>query len=292
VVGELDVAVGGNAAESAAKKKSAMKKAESDTDAVNDMDYDDSAQTDSGTTSITMMKNMYTYDSDSSDEGGSRSEREQGAMSGIQPLELPFVPASPVPMEVESAVAHDDETEGAISSFQDETPASSPFVDVNNNNELVPEKDAWFLVQLPTRLPPLKKKVSAEGVASSASSGQQPDQVQSIQLESVQSEGEIPVNSISDVVTPPMLGDAFDNQLATAEPGKIGKILVYKSGKTVLVMEGQGGEEIRMEVNEGLTCAFRQEAVFIDAREGGFISLGDVKKSVVVSPDMNSIMGI
>jgi hypothetical protein len=29
-----------------------------------------------------------------------------------------------------------------------------------------------------------------------------------------------------------------------------------------------GPEENRMEVNEGLTCVFRQEAVFVDAKEG------------------------
>ena len=47
-----------------------------------------------------------------------------------------------------------------------------------------------------------------------------------------------------------------------------------------------------MEVNEGLTCAFHQEAVAVDPKKGQFVSLGGVKKSVVVSPDMNSIMSL
>lgn len=42
-----------------------------------------------------------------------------------------------------------------------------------------------------------------------------------------------------------------------------------------------------MEVNEGLTCAFHQQAVSVDAKE--FVPLGEVKKSVVVSPHLKGI---
>lgn len=46
-----------------------------------------------------------------------------------------------------------------------------------------------------------------------------------------------------------------------------------------------------MEVNEGFTCSFLQEAVAIDFEEGNYVPLGDVKKSIVVSPDLSSIVG-
>ena len=44
-----------------------------------------------------------------------------------------------------------------------------------------------------------------------------------------------------------------------------------------------------MEVNEGLTCAFHKEAVALTA-EGAYISLGDVTKSIVISPDLTDII--
>jgi hypothetical protein len=45
-----------------------------------------------------------------------------------------------------------------------------------------------------------------------------------------------------------------------------------------------------MDVNEGLSCAFHQEAVAIDSEKGQYVSLGNVKKSIVVSPDLSTIM--
>ncbi|MGK3746285.1 MAG: hypothetical protein ACI90V_013147 [Bacillariaceae sp.] len=45
-----------------------------------------------------------------------------------------------------------------------------------------------------------------------------------------------------------------------------------------------------MEVNEGLTCTFHQQAVAVNVEEGNYISLGDVNKSIVISPDLASIM--
>lgn len=41
-----------------------------------------------------------------------------------------------------------------------------------------------------------------------------------------------------------------------------------------------------MLINEGLHCGFRQEAVSIDADEGKFVHMGDVTKSLIVTPDV------
>jgi hypothetical protein len=45
-----------------------------------------------------------------------------------------------------------------------------------------------------------------------------------------------------------------------------------------------------MDVNEGLECAFHQEAAAVDIEKGEYVSLGAVKKSLVVSPDLSSIL--
>jgi hypothetical protein len=41
-----------------------------------------------------------------------------------------------------------------------------------------------------------------------------------------------------------------------------------------------------MLINEGLQCGFRQEAVAIDHEEGTFVPMGDVGKSLVITPDV------
>ena len=42
-----------------------------------------------------------------------------------------------------------------------------------------------------------------------------------------------------------------------------------------------------MNVTEGLPCGFVQQAVAIDQEESNYIPLGEVKKTVVVTPDVD-----
>ena len=44
-----------------------------------------------------------------------------------------------------------------------------------------------------------------------------------------------------------------------------------------------------MNVNEGLTCTFQQQAVAVNVEQGQFITLGNVDKSIVISPDLTGI---
>lgn len=44
--------------------------------------------------------------------------------------------------------------------------------------------------------------------------------------------------------------------------------------------------QIRMNVTEGLPCGFVQQAVAIDTEESTYIPLGNVKKTVVVTPNV------
>jgi len=43
-----------------------------------------------------------------------------------------------------------------------------------------------------------------------------------------------------------------------------------------------------MNVTEGLPCGFAQQAVAIDTEHSTYIPLGDVKKTVVVTPNVES----
>ena len=88
--------------------------------------------------------------------------------------------------------------------------------------------------------------------------------------------------------TAPLNSQCFDNTLASAIPGRLGKLVVYKSGKTVLFLPGPDGSypEIRMNVTEGLTCGFMQQAVVIDPKLGQYVRLGNVHKTAVVTPDL------
>lgn len=42
-------------------------------------------------------------------------------------------------------------------------------------------------------------------------------------------------------------------------------------------------------MNEGLSCSFQQQAVVVDADKGNYIPLGNVNKSIVVSPDLERL---
>ncbi len=44
-----------------------------------------------------------------------------------------------------------------------------------------------------------------------------------------------------------------------------------------------------MNVNEGLTCSFQQQAVAVDVEKGQYVTLGNVDKSIVISPDLTGI---
>ena len=44
---------------------------------------------------------------------------------------------------------------------------------------------------------------------------------------------------------------------------------------------------MRMQLNEGLQCSFYQQAVSIDVEQGNYIPLGEVRKTLVASPDID-----
>lgn len=86
----------------------------------------------------------------------------------------------------------------------------------------------------------------------------------------------------------PSTATGYDDTLKDIPPGRYGRIVVRKSGRTELIVGGgdTSEPEVRMLVHEGLQCGFRQEAVSIDPDESTFVTLGNVNKSIVVTPDI------
>jgi RNA polymerase III RPC4 len=169
------------------------------------------------------------YDSDSSkDDEEQRRESKRNAdtmstntpsMSVQMPLSLPFPPV---------ASTDDRHADESIPQMR-ENPLLPPFDNSGNPNALQREKDSWFLVQLPTRLPPIQQQDALH-----------PTELKS---EKVDDGGHFLAHhqEVAAVATAPMQVNAFDNALTNAVPGRIGTIKVYKSGKTVLVLEGASG---------------------------------------------------
>jgi RNA polymerase III RPC4 len=237
VVGELDTAIGGNAVgfsdQTTTKARSTSKSRNDATqyDTYNDVEM------------VIPSYQPYTYDSDSSDDDKANLglDHEDETTNRLQPMQLPF-PSSVAPTNTLSK-----------NNNVELPPTSSLFANIqNSDNRLDPSDDSWFLVQLPSRLPPLQKKTD-----SAARHGPVPDAAPSSGgAATLEGHNYNPLRNLSDVVTQPILTDKFDNELVGAAPGRIGRILVYKSGKTVLEMESQDGEKVNDGIYEAAAAAW------------------------------------
>jgi hypothetical protein len=242
VVGQLDSAIGTSNGKGS-EKKSVL-------DSMNDYEeMDQYAQPEPGRGGKGITLEGVFYDSDSSEEEERNKRRVRHTT--VKPVELPF-PVVELPLGVGAKgrpVMYDLPQTKPISSdpsLEKNDVASesdvSPFVDLIQKESLEWEQDSWFLVQLPTRLPPLQQQNVPAGPAPGSETDEPPS------TEEVTSAGPIvnPDLMISEVVTPPVGLTSFDNALVNAVPGRLGKLVVYKSGKTVLVMEGPDGNKVRI----------------------------------------------
>jgi hypothetical protein len=89
--------------------------------------------------------------------------------------------------------------------------------------------DDWLLVQLPTRLPALREaSITPDAAVSSnvawpaAGFGDDPTAAVAVSLPSART-------------------DRFDDALRRSAPGRLGRLVVYKSGRAKLVLEGPDG---------------------------------------------------
>ncbi|KAL3937331.1 MAG: hypothetical protein SGBAC_007540 [Bacillariaceae sp.] len=220
----------------------------------------------------------FMYDTDSSEEEES-ARKKTSADYTMAPLALPLKDSYTQSSETEGPKTRQagdypepvsSDPTSTTTTEADGATRPSPFED------LASQKDDWLLVQLPTRLPPLRQKVDESVAAMNVDEDEEREQVTSSTEETT--------SAYSEVVTHPVVPGGFDNALLSAAPGRIGKMIVYKSGKTVLVMEGTDGSTLQLNVAEGLSCSFLQQAVAIDSEKNTYTELGGVGKSLVVSP--------
>ena len=246
VIGTLERSIGSLDDGGGTKKKSSSTTATTTAkkkDALESMDMmdfeEDSGPSSRRSTSGHGMDSYY-YDSDSSSDDERNNGGSRRTLSELSPTVLPFkAQSAPIgvggtdqptmyPTFEAQKESHPNEVLDQMD-LRDTESYASPFVDGSSEKDLDWEKDSWFLFQLPTRLPALQQSSKRR-----SNSTVKPQEV-------VSSNDDITVTNssgIAEVVTNPVAEDSFDNTLKTTAPGRIGKVVVYKSGKTVLVMEG------------------------------------------------------
>lgn len=192
------------------------------------------------------------YDSDSSDDGIFQQNRGRASPRLMQPLALP--------------VRKTDTTSYAMDEVRSSTTVSAALPLDGNEND-------WFLVQLPTRLPdmPLHNEHTDGDGDNDASQPQIPMVVDDKDDD----------DETKPVATPAIDASCFDNTLLLLKKGAhVGKMRVYKSGKTVL----HWGDSVDLAVREGMTCNFAQQVVMMNERD--YVHLGNVGKTLIVTPDI------
>lgn len=109
------------------------------------------------------------------------------------------------------------------------------------------------------------------------------DQLFFIQLPSAVPIGNLPARPSVAVENTEILG--FKGNLATINSGKIGKIIVYKSGKVKMKI----GDRL-FDVSTGLPCNFLQEVVAIDPDRQKLYQLGELQRRMVCYPDVADLL--
>ena len=304
IVGQLDSAIGSSFGKDGT---SAGKSSKMDDDYTEEPDTMRSSMfDDSDGPSRKLLPDECMYDSDSSAE----ETKPQPKSKYLTPSILPF-PIAPLPSGV--GAKYDNErpkmyanqrnpdtlSAETVDTSEGERPLRitaermkpSPFVDPDDLEAMRKEQDSFFLFQLPTRLPNLVP--AAPNAAATKREDGDGDSLERQEATKAPAPTIAPLpiaapQSTAEVATAPVNSQCFDNTLGSAIPGRLGKLIVYKSGKTVLLLQGPDGSssEIRMNVTEGLTCGFVQQAVVIDPKMGQYVKLGSVHKTAVVSPDL------
>jgi len=88
--------------------------------------------------------------------------------------------------------------------------------------------------------------------------------------------GEIPRTSSS---------SGFTNVLSQAPSGKLGELIIYKSGKVKLKIG-----EVLYDVSKGMPSSFFEELVYLDPGKKEFVPLGSIEKRMVVAPDIRNLL--
>lgn len=259
------------------------------------------------------VADAFLYDSDSSAEERRARRRSDHGGTGergfrMPPSQLPFpmAPHQPSMYDCQDVTEMKEEEEKkmaepegiaatALYSTLSDPPLKSPFLDLTAVSDEVKQQvengnNSWFVMKFPTRLPHLDTSSSTGIVKNEVVTGEAsakkdeessgaPDKAGSAVAPPSSDGGGVTLASVSG----PALG--YDDTLKDAASGRYGRIVVRKSGKTELVI-GEGDNEVRLLVHEGLQCGFSQQAVCIDPDESSFVAMGGVGKSLIVTPDI------
>ena len=164
------------------------------------------------------------------------------------------------------------------------------------------EQNSWIMFNFPTRLPRLDPRSTITGMSIIKQEGNnngdsnddennnnEDDDAMLLDLED---HPDHPSNITTTTTTAATnttstTNTGYDDTLKDAAPGKYGKIVVHKSGKAYFII-GNGTNQVRMQLMEGLKCGFTQQAVAMDPDQGTYIPLGNVKKNMLVIPDVEN----
>mmetsp|Transcript_5223 Transcript_5223/g.10174 ORF Transcript_5223/g.10174 Transcript_5223/m.10174 type:complete len:506 (+) Transcript_5223:133-1650(+) len=255
------------------------------------------------------VSDAFLYDSDSSaEERKSRRRKMQGGNGDFRmpPSQLPFpISSNQTSMYDCQEVTDDDEKKMSDADAQaavttttvklSDPPFHSPFLDLESVSEELKqiETSSWFVMKFPTRLPHLDTSSSSASAAVAIESdlteesGAVPDAAKSSNNITADGVGSMASSAPSSSLPSESGQMGYDDTLKDSAPGRYGRIEIRRSGKTELVLGGGDlGPEVRMPIHQGLQCGFRQEAVCIDPNEATFVALGDVDKSLIVTPDV------
>ena len=165
-----------------------------------------------------------------------------------------------------------------------------------------------FLMQFPTRLPPVQEQQQPYPTAvASSSTKERSDTAMDIDNEAIHTSTTTTNPSVlhnhyySKASTAPCDVTAFGNVLPRAVPGRVGKLQILKSGKMRLVLanddmndnhdKSENATSLIM-VTQGVAPSFRQEAVTVDFKEplhgSSYTAIGTVQHTLVVTPDLTT----
>jgi hypothetical protein len=221
-----------------------------------------------------------------------------------------------IPIESNSASRKGNTNTEIEEVIMDDPPLESPFLNLNKATpeEKSEEQKSWMLFKFPTRLPRIAPQCTISGMSvkdetvkdenamdidynfnnkkqeNASSSGLIDPSATSVPEDVTSSSTATTLNTsksnLQQTGSTSASGSAhtssYDDTLRDTAAGRYGKIVVYKSGKAYLIV---GAPPIRMRLSSGLPCGFLQQAVSIDV-DNGFIPLGEVKKSIIVTPDL------
>lgn len=247
--------------------------------------YDNEA---TSSTTTNLPPTAYTYISSSDDDQEDDSTKLPPPKNRYRAT-MPISLCPPTPAKKNNSSRNDEVDEDVLSKLdtihkEQDPPMTSPFVEGKDGLTSSP----WILFKFPTRLPRINPRCTVTTIqesyepADAVSSSSVLDDTAQDEMMILEDDNTKAASNVSSA-TP------YDDTLKDVTAGHYGKLQVYKSGKTVLVLGSseQPNNVVRMLVMDGIHPTFHQQVVCIDQKEKTFIPIGEVQRTAVVIPDID-----